>query len=222
MPNPSIQALNDEWRRLSVASRDRVRDWTTTHPEFGRCAGLDDVLIAIRDRPDAVLGVLLRLGESGDPLARRVVLQTMLGKAVTMARADRWHGVDDYLAELWLGIVTYPLVARPRSIAANLALDARKRLCRAEPAVPIDPEGLAALRLSSAPAEPSAELVLAEAEELGLIDGRTRLTLKVVYADGLRSEHAARLLCASPQAVRARCSRALRRLAGHAAALVPA
>ena len=220
--HPSIRSLNREWRSLIESSGAALRTWACLHPALASCADLDEVLAAIRMEPDALLAGLLARGATGDALAHRVVLQTMLGSVVRLAAADPRHGVDDYLAELWLGIVTYPLVRRPRSIAANLALDARKRVWARERALPVDPVTLALVPAPAPEPEPSVPGVLAEAERLGLIDARTRLTLRVVYGEGLRSAQAAGVLATTPEVVRWRCSRALRRLAAHAEALVPA
>lgn len=199
--------------------RYTVRSWADTHAELSGCAQLDDVLTAITRAPDDVLGRLLALGASGDPLAHRVVLQTMLGKVVLLAASDQLAGVDDHLAELWLGIAAYPLEARPHRIAANLAWDVRKRVRARRFPAPVDPDRLVGVAAPTEPEEPGAAQVLAEAERLGLIDRSTHATLRAVYAEGRTSARAADVLGTSPEVVRWRCSRALRRLAGHAQAL---
>ena len=63
------------------------------------------------------------------------------------------------------------------------------------------------------PEGPGAPAVLTEARELGLIDEVTHLTLWTVYVAGLTSAQAARALGSTPEAIRWRCSHALRRLA---------
>ena len=99
-------------------------------PELAGASDLADLLELIRRRPDAVLAALLRLGADGDPLAHRVVLQTMLGKAVRLC-AGRPDLLPEAISELWVAIVEYPLDRRPRSIAANLAWAVHRRLHRA-------------------------------------------------------------------------------------------
>lgn len=218
-PHRSLRALNDEWTGLCSTTREHVAAWSLAHAEFRDCHDLDDLLVAIAADPDAVLGRLLALGAAGDGLAHRVVLQTMLGKMVRLAASDRRHGVDDHLAELWLGIAAYPLANRPCRIAANLAWDVRKRLAARPSAMPVDPDRLTSIATPDRLDEPSAERVLAEAERLGLIDRLTCVTLRVVYAEGRSSASAADVLGTSPEMVRWRCSRGLRRLSRHSRAL---
>jgi DNA-directed RNA polymerase specialized sigma24 family protein len=165
--------------------------------------------------------------------AGRIVLQTMLGKLVTMAAADRRHGVEDYVGHLWARIGSYPLQARPRRIAANLALDTLKAVTRedrrptgiAEP-VPVLTEALERIGLDRAADDPIADLtahrVLRTAATLGLIDEPTRRLLQTVYADGLTSAEAAARHGLTPATVRFRCSRAVRRLAKHATEIADA
>ncbi len=212
-PHPTLGRLNSEWAELA---RLPVPAGWTAEPAL---AGLTDragVLAAIRADPDAVLAALLRREE---PTAWRVVLQAMLGRAVRDAARDREHDLDDYLGELWLGIAGYPLHRRPARIAANLALDAAKRV-RARPrAIPVDPARLALVR--ARPAEParSAALLLARARRAALLDAPSHVALRLVYADGLSGDRAAVLLGVTPAALRQRCHRAVRRLAAHAEVL---
>jgi hypothetical protein len=139
------------------------------------------------------------------------VLQAMLGRIVLDAARDRIHGVDDYVGELWLVIACYPLARRPSRIAANLALDTRKRVWHRTPAVA---DGAPAT--SAVPAlHPSEELdhVLRNARRQHVIDPATESVLRLVYSDGLRSEEAAGRLGVSSAVVRQRCHRGIRRLA---------
>lgn len=215
-PHPMVTALNRDWSALHDASAPMIRTWAAVHPALAGCTVLDDVLAAIRRSPDEVLALLLALGVSGADLAHRIVLQAMLGKAVLLARADPRHDVGDYLTELWLLIRSYPLSRRPRRIAANLALDCRKRLAARTGALPLDPDDLAAVAEPEPLEEPTAARVLAEAERLGLIDRSAIRTLRAVYCEGKPSRQTAAELGTSPDLVRWRCSRALRRLAQHA------
>lgn len=202
-----VTTLNREWAALAGAS---VRHWAQAEPALAGVARLGDVLAAIRQAPDPVLAALLRRGAAGDQLARRAVLQTMLGKLVRLC-AGRPEALGDAVSELWLAIADYPLGRRPRWIAANLAFAVQRRLSRPSadrPTADLDPPAVVAEREAGA--------TLAEARELGLIDEGTHRTLWVVYVAGLSSAQAAGVLGTSAESVRWRCSRALRRLAQHA------
>ncbi|MCB0911229.1 MAG: hypothetical protein KDB60_06405 [Propionibacteriaceae bacterium] len=203
----ALVALNEEWRSLA---RTGAPGWGHREPALAAASDLASVLALIRERPDPVLAALLRLGASGDELAYRVVLQTMLGKLVLLC-AGRVELLPEAISELWLAIVEYPLARRPRAIAANLAWTVRGRLPRAEPVRPV-PE----LDPVAPQPEPDASGTLGEARRLGLIDEPTHRTLWTVYVAGLTSAQAAARLGTTPELVRWRCSRALRRLASHA------
>lgn len=207
--HPTLRRLNAEWNEL--AERPVPGDWRT-EPALAVSSSLAEVLASVGPSPDAVLGSLLRVG---DPVARRVVLQAMLGRAVLDAARDSSHDFDDYVAELWLRIAGYPLGRRPARIAANLALDTRKRV-RGRPSLPpIDPERLAGLAAASA-AGSGARLLLARARRTAVIDATTESALRLVYAEGFDTRTAAASLGMTPCALRQRCHRALRRLAAHA------
>lgn len=202
---PALNALNSEWQALVPGSAAQLVDWTMTEPALAGAGDLAGVLELIRQHPDDVLAALLRLGASGQPLAHRVVLQTMLGMVVRLC-ATRPALLPEAISELWLAIVDYPLERRPRAIAANLAWTVRRALCTVAPPVPppAEPDG------------PDAASVLADARRLGLIDEVTHRTLWTVYVAGLTSQQAAVVLGTTAGAVRWRCSHALRRLAGRA------
>ena len=78
----------------------------------------------------------------GDQLAGRVVLQAVIGRMVRMAQRDPRAGIDDYLAQLWCAISSYPLQRRPVRIAANLSMDTLKARIRTPDARPVSPFGL--------------------------------------------------------------------------------
>ncbi|MCA0293919.1 MAG: hypothetical protein LCH96_01165 [Actinobacteria bacterium] len=203
----ALAALNTEWQQLE----GHPAAWAATEPDLAGAADLAGVLALVRGRPDPVLAALLRLGRAGEPLAHRVVLQTMLGKLVKLC-AGRPGLLPEAISELWLAIVEYPLERRPRSIASNLAWTVHRRLPRALPDAAwgeLDP-----------PAPPTDETdaasTLAEARALGLIDELTHRTLLTVYVGGRTSAQAAIELGTTPELVRWRCSRALRRLATQA------
>ncbi len=248
-----VDALNAEWALLrddparAGYGRAEIRRWPTIHPALAGCATPADVLAAIRADPDPLLGALIAVhqdsrrpgsaaGPGGQELAARIVLQTMLGKLVTMARRDRRHAVEDYVGRLWERIGTYPLNRRPRRIAANLALDTLKAVTRDRadiernggwipcPTTDLDRTGMRLLNAGDVgdTADLTARRVLRSAQQLGLIDDATRRLLWSVYADGLTSAEAAARHRLSPATVRFRCSRAIRTLARHSGRLTDA
>ncbi|MGC3995022.1 MAG: hypothetical protein QM779_13045 [Propionicimonas sp.] len=202
----SLAALDDEWRDLAARP---IGDWAG-EPALAAAANVGAVLGLVRASPDSVLAALLRLGAAGDGLAHRVVLQSMLGKAVLLC-AGRAGSIPDVIAELWLAIAEYPLDRRPRAIAANLAWAMRRSLARRPFPPPVD-----GLDPPAPLAEADATATLRDARNLGLIDADTHRVLWTVYVAGRTSAQAAGELGTTPEAVRWRCSHALRRLARHA------
>ena len=250
-----IDALNAEWstfdrdQGLASYGRAEIRRWVARHSALAGCQTTGDVLEAIRADPDPVLAGLIMIHQSdrvvtgtraGQPtgsvsgeLAGRIVLQTMLGKLVTMARRDGRHGIEDYVGQLWSRIGSYPLARRPNRIAANLALDTLKAVTRqaTQAASPAGVVLVTARELELAgiargnvkePADLNAHRVLRTAASLELIDEPTRRLLLSVYAEGLSSAEAACRHGLTPTTVRFRCSRAIRKLAAHAALIAEA
>jgi DNA-directed RNA polymerase specialized sigma24 family protein len=200
MPAPIITRLDLEWEAL----RDVAPDWPS---RYG--VTLDAVLAAIPAQPDPVLAELIAACQTGSTLAGRTVVQAFLGKVACLSVADRRVSEDDAVAALWLRIARYPLARRPRQIAANLALDTRKDVLAevADPvaaAVPAVP--------AAAPGEPTADVVLTTAADLGLVPAADLAVVVSVYGDGLPSAAAADRHGLSPAAVRWRCRATLRRL----------
>jgi hypothetical protein len=204
----ALTALNSEWNALLPGPAGLLSEWGVAEPALAGVVDLRGVLDLIRRNPDEVLAALLRLGAAGDPLAHRVVLQTMLGMLVRFC-AGRPLLLPEAISELWLAIADYPLQRRPRAIASNLAWAVRRRLHTVPSPEQPEPE----------PPEPGASAVLAEARQVGLIDDLTHHTLWLVYVAGMTSQEAALTLGTTAGAVRWRCSHALRRLAGRAALL---
>ena len=224
-----VGQLNAEWAVLAddPGAGDTCRRWAGAAPALTGCGTLGQLLAAVPDDPDAVLGALLGAAATGEALAARVVLQSMLGKVVRMARRDPRARVDDYVAALWCVLATYPLAARPDQVAGNLALDTLKAVQRERrPGVeaPVRPE--VALRLLDepsgtpryrpGPARISAAAVIGTAERRRLLDPATGAVLRTVYVDGLPGRAAARRHRISPTALRVRCSRGVGLLARHA------
>lgn len=203
----TLADLNAEWAELVATSTATVADWVRRRPQLEPAADLGDLLDVIRARPDEAMGALLALGRDGEPLAWRVVLQAMLGKVVLLCRRHP-RRFDEAVSELWLAIAEYPLQRRPRSIAANLSWGLRRSLA--------EPSQQSAPPPSVPEQDATAEATLHAARRLNLIDAETHRTLWLVYVAGLTSARAAAELGTTPELVRYRCSRSLRRLAGYA------
>jgi DNA-directed RNA polymerase specialized sigma24 family protein len=232
-----VDALNAEWDVLASNSMENVAAWAYKHQVLATCRGLGDVLLAIRDQPDAALGALLTEVASDDQLAGRTVLQATLGKLVRMANIDTHNSIDDYVAAMWCQIPTYPLATRPHKIAANLVLDTLKQV-RSEgrqlqrqavvlwpPCKQFDVLYEEEMRRNSLDhqrclTELTARDLLNSASKLGLLDKQSEELLSSVYEEGLSGEAAAQRHQMSPGSVRVRCSRAVRQLAGHRRRLV--
>lgn len=224
-----VSKLNQEWESMAPQWCE-VEQWADRHPELRECVDLADVLTAVPRDPDLILGILLRESAAGASTAARTVLQAMLGKVVLLARADARVGVDGFLVAMWECIRTYPIDRRPRHIAANLALDARKlarRDCVPSPVVMLWSDGSSfaevvdrqRARETADHAQDIAVLtagdVIRAALELELIDASAGALLGSVYAEGLTSSEAAGRHSTSASMVRQRCSRAVRQLAKH-------
>ncbi len=203
MRSSTLVSLNFEWDELVQTAGAPPLAWQAFDALRG-VGDLDQLLLRIRQHPDATLAALLTLGADGDRLAWRVVFQAMLPKAVRLSRGseDRFA---EAVSELWVAIAEYPLARRPRSIAANLAWTLQRRLSP-PPTVAMVP----------ASPGPDADHTLSEARALGLIDAEHHRTLWLVYVLGLTSAAAAQELGISAELVRYRCSRSVRRLAGRA------
>lgn len=223
-----VGGLNTEWEDLVDLTRGCLPCWAG-HPALLGCRDLDDVLLAIRGAPDAVLLALLDAARAGDELAPRVVLQAMLPKMVLMARRDRSAGVEDYVAQLWCVVRAYPVDRRRARVAANLALDTLKHVSRERRAGPslladvaAEAEIEAVVAYGSGALRSEAARLLASAQELALVDPQTGAILRTVYLDGLSSREAADRHGGTAEMVRYRCSRAVRHLARHATELAAA
>ena len=231
-----VDALNLDWRELVHRDRGTVLRWSQRHAALATCNSLDDVLSMGQLNSDATLSALLTEVSNEDMLAGRTVLQSMLGRLVRMAQRDHRAGIDDYIAASWCVIRRYPLSARPGRIAANLSMDAFKTVYRERQwlgqgvVTPWPPhrfvEGVVSHRMAglgrmadSDGVSPTAVEVLSAGFRLRLIDEPTRRLLHSVYVDGLSSDEAARRHLTSPGSVRVRSSKAVKRLAAHAARL---
>jgi hypothetical protein len=228
--SPVLRRMDEEWAALEgdPTAAEAVRRWVLRAPALTGCVGPTEVVQRVAGDPDTVLGALLAAGAEGDGLAARVVLQAMLPKVVRLASVDPTAGVDDYLTAMWCEIAAYPLTRRPTSVAANLALDTLKAVRRERhPSVDVlTPPALVLLAADRRPAQvvgsappseaPSVSVVLERAREHRLLDTATGALLRSVYAEGVSGAVAAHRHGLSPGAVRTRCSRAVKVLAGHA------
>src|SRR5688572_16841850 len=114
------------------------RRWVRAEPALA--VARDAAQLAVKNRSargreaDPVLLALAGLAAE-DELAGRVLLQLLLPGTASLASRVRWrYGADApaaAVAAVWERIRTYPVDRRPRSVAANILLDARKRLLTA-------------------------------------------------------------------------------------------
>lgn len=223
-----LDRLNREWVRTGSTPHPAVAGWAEHLAQLRGCRTPGDVLDAVAGHPDVVLGLLVARAQQGGgdaELAGRTIVQALLGKMVLLARADRQGGLEDYLAQLWCQLWRYPLARRPHSIAANLWMDTRKAVWAEQgqqPRSTVVPDHVLEelWALSQPPTDVlSVRRVVADAVALGLVDQVSAEVLISVYADGLSSAAAAERHRMSTDLVRWRCSRARRRLAGHAVEL---
>ncbi|WP_406451547.1 hypothetical protein OG782_16220 [Streptomyces sp. NBC_00876] len=175
-----IGRLNSEWSRLS---QDRtlscfVRDWyddeSPTCPQR-----VLDTLRGCRtaSEQDRILLPLLRAavaGGAGAQLAARMVVQTMLPKAIRIARSQLRPGYDwEETISLTVGalyevIRTYPVARRAERIAANLSLETlrltRRLIGPDAVSVPLDADTVARLTTVDTGPASQAELALLHAQ----------------------------------------------------------
>lgn len=217
-----LHELGREWSRLTETNS--ALPWAASCPALAAALSLDDVLDCTKTpAADEVLRYLVGEHQAGDPVAGRVVLQAMIPKIVTMARGWLRTQVDpmaDLVAQMWIQIDQYPLEARPRKIAANLALDSLKHVRKlwaadSEPddkASPAPGDWLEAVE----PEDPvvddiTAAAILHEALDRGLISERVYSILTAVYDEGLSGREAAARFGVSVDSIRFHCSQSIRR-----------
>lgn len=154
---------------------------------------------------DAWLARLIAATQAGDELAGRCVVQAVLGRLSAIAARDGRVGLDELVGAVWLRVRSYPLDRRPRAIATNLVLDARKDVLRE-----VRPLAL------GEPVQPRrhaiAARVLSDAVRIGVIDSGIGEVMSSVYVLGLSGEAAAQRHGVTPTTVRWRCSAGMRRL----------
>lgn len=199
----------------------------------------DRLLLARLTRPDratvtddAALLVLLAMAQGGDEEAGERLLSAMAFRLAAMARASQQTTLAQFVSSAWLVICGFNL-DRDHKVLTNLVMDClkqvtRDRVSRWDPrTIPHPDPDLWNLPTvvgggAGRPEHHEARAVLDEARELQLIDQHTHEVLDAVYLHGLTSTDAAIRLGTKPDQVRYRCSRALRTLRDHQAALAGA
>lgn len=181
------------------------------------CAGCEPEDLPRTLRTDDVAAIrALIAARSGDgqtsEFAGMALIQAILPALVVMASRNRRTCLDDYVGQAWLVIVNFPLT-RNHKVCTNLALDclhvvsARLRATSRE--IPVEFVDMSAPEMPDDPGQVASELLTA-AEKLGIITSVSAPILRSVWVDALDSASAARRHGMSPEAVRARCSRASR------------
>ncbi|MEU2024276.1 hypothetical protein ABZ565_19275 [Streptomyces sp. NPDC016469] len=171
-----VGRLNTEWADLGQDETFRLhlRRW------YGDPAltGPQSVLDTLRScrtsgAQDRILLPLLKAAVTGGPgaqLAARTVVQTMLPKAIRIARSqlrpqyDWEETVSLTVGALYEVVRTYPVHRRPRRIAANLSLETlrltRRLIGHDTSAVPLDPDSAAGISAAGPGPASQAELTL--------------------------------------------------------------
>lgn len=240
-----VGQLNAEWSRLCADPRTEsaVARWAARQPELTGCLALDDVEPAVcaggGEQADRILLALLRLTHAGDSLAGRTVLQLMLGKAVRIAmtragRDTRPSLEHTAVAALWTTIATYPIERRPAKVAANIAMETLRavttELTHQLSETPTSPDVLAADLLpttGSGRTTADHELLdlLTWAVDEGAITAGDATLILDIYTPAPGTDGgaaAAERHGLSWPAARQRASRAVRKVAAHVRADVPA
>lgn len=240
------RALTAEWVTLNglPSSRRSLHRWARTETVLAGLenpgAVVDAIDAADKERTDELLAALIRLSQTGNSLAGRIVLQAMLPKLTKIAVnavtdpgtpasivEDRRH---ETIAEFWTVLAGYPVARRTRSIAGNLALDTLNRVVK--PHRHIDrlrrdglvvpwtlfDENATAVAPAAVGLNPDGDLldVIVWGAQHGAITRDEAQLLTTVYlpsaTDGWGFDQAAADLGTTRAAVRQRCSRAVRRL----------
>jgi hypothetical protein len=234
-----VEALDQEWCELVHADQGTAARWADRRDVLAPYRSLDVLLSVARLKSDPVLAALLTEVSAGEQLAGRVVLQALIGRMVRMAQRDPRASVDDYLAQLWCVISSYPLQRRPVRIAANLSMDTLKAVSQERrwlarggvKLVPssesleelLEPTGLNGSAYNSPPpVDVEVRQVLEASSMLQLIDDSDAALLRSIYADGMSGSQAAGHLHTTAGTVRVRCSKVVRHLAAHAVELADA
>jgi hypothetical protein len=186
-----LDQLEAEWERVAAEPR------TSRHLNgVLRIAGISSVAelpgwsrSAPRARADAVLLQLATAARAGDQLAATTLLHVLWPGVLGLVR--RWRSIGDLderasaaVSAVYARICSYPVERRPRSVAANVILDAAKDLRRQAAQLTTEPVGLS-------PIEDGAETTqLSSSEELAAL-------LSEAIASGVLSVEEAGLIARS-------------------------
>lgn len=245
-PGELFTQLGQEWTRLCAlpSLTHTLRRWGRTEPALAGVETLgalvDQIDGSTGQQEDQMLLALVRLTQTGQQMAGRVLLQAMLPKIATMVRRmrpssndDRW--VEDRrqiaVATFWEVLQSYPAQRRQSRVAANLALDTLHELTRGlrRPPVdiPVDPDDASARLASRSYLEPrmSSDGLTADSDLVEVISWalstraisseEAALLVRVYLPDAHEDPRGAGIageLSLSHAALRQRCSRARRRL----------
>ncbi len=165
--SPLYRQLTQEWADLHAlpSTSRQVARWARAEPRLSGYpspgAIVDAVDAADARGTDELLLALIRLFQSGQQLAGRIVLQCFLPKlcrtsthATTLCTSTEDTWAEDRrhitIAEFWAVMADYPASRRTASVAPNLVLDTLHRVsgARTPPRPePVDPEELATSQL---------------------------------------------------------------------------
>ena len=237
MRSPTIVAasLGRDWDALRQANAGRPVPpaWRLCLPDvpLSTDTWLDDLRDLALTRDD-VAAALVRLAQTGDNLAGRVIVQAMAPRLARIARRDPNHDLAEYVGAAWLVMMGFPIDQRQGAVLVNLSLDALKRLSRdasrrrreydtawlSDPSAPAPSPTIRQLwpndnRPDDVSAYIDALLELAARDGVGsaiAID-----VLRSVYRDGLTGREAAARHGISAAMVRYYCSHTVRTLRAH-------
>ena len=242
--DPYVAGLNKEWARLAEGLELEpdvlsLLDQARRRGSFlSSVDDLDDLVAAMHRHGDLPLLFAIEVAQAGSYVAARTIIQTMLPKLARLTHSVREGRtfssvIPEAIAAMYEVIYRYPRDRRPRSVAANLALDTLKSLrTTLGPELPAS-ETLTTLMYATAarpnryvsaadsPAAGSDELaqVLTKAQAQDLISSADAHLLWLVATAGSTSE-AAHRIGITPAALRKRYSRACASMRGHASQLV--
>ena len=206
--------LNQQWREIAETQlrwADEGREFTTATEALTRC-----------QNEDSVVAALVRRAQDGEQICGLIVLYATLPRLKMLARRDRQHNLDDYVANFWFRLMTFPEARLHKNILVNLALDTMKQLkrqCRR----PLEVPGNEDLPRPDA-TDTRAEVIdmISASKSLGLVSSKTAEIIKTIYVDGYSGKEAAQIYNISHAAVRNRCSNATKKLRMHAQELLAA
>lgn len=209
-------------RRILRKLTDRWFEFADKPHRFTACPALGTVETPRQaawccGNDDASCAELILAAQRGDAIAGLCVLVALLPRLVKLARRDKKHTIDDYLANAWVRIMTFPSARLRSRVLVNLALDCLKSLSRSwarqhrdlpvpflEPTSPDPPE------------PPDTAAIIQEGVRLRLVSQETAGVLTSVYLDGLSGRETAAKHKMSETAVRYRCSSGAKKLRSRA------